>query len=404
VSIEIRTIEADELDAYVNAVWRGFHHNEFPSAFIEHRRRSFDPGRYWVATERDQIVATLRTDPFDTTLPGGSTVPTAGLTNVTVAATHRRQGIMARMLEAELAAARERNEPLTSLIAAEWPIYGRFGYGPASQHVEYELAADARWTNPGEGRIEMVDTATLRSLAPEIYDVHRLGDHGDISRNAFSWDMSTNVIGHEPWKGFQVICRDGDDQPVGYATYTIDEHGHGRSATYTVTVTELMATTLAAEARLWRYLCEIDWITMVKSESRRVDEPLAHWIADGRDLKRTSQSDLIWARPLDVVACLAARTYTVPGHVVIEVDDPLGYCGGRYEVISGDDGKSACNPTTDAPTITLSMFALGAALYGGTSLRTLAAGGHVDEQRNGALATADLMFRTPVAPWTTTWF
>ena len=402
--IEIRTIDADELVAYVTAVWRGFHRNEFPPAFIEHRRRSFDPGRYWVATDRDQIVATLRTTPFETTLPGGTTVATAGMTNVTVAATHRRQGIMARMVDAELSAARVRNEPLTSLIAAEWPIYGRFGYGPVSQYVEYTLSADAQWTNPGEGRIEMVDTATLRSLAPAIYEVHRLGDHGDISRDEFSWDEITNVIGREPWKGFQVVCRDGDDKPVGYATYTIDESGRGFSATYTVTVTELMATTLAAEARLWRYLCEIDWIEAVKCTSRRVDEPLAHWIADGRELKRTSQSDLIWARPLDVTSCLAARTYTVPGRIVIDVDDPLGYCVGRFEVISCDDGTSACTPTADAPSLTLSMFALGAALYGGTSLRTLAAGGHVDEQRNGALAVADLMFRTPIAPWTTTRF
>ena len=112
MSIEIRTIEAGELVAYVNAVWRGFHRNEYPPTFIEHRRRSFDPGRYWVATDRDQIVATLRTAPFETTLPGGSTIPTAGLTNVTVAATHRRQGIMTRMVEAELSAARERDEPL----------------------------------------------------------------------------------------------------------------------------------------------------------------------------------------------------------------------------------------------------------------------------------------------------
>ena len=246
MSIEIRTIEADELIAYVNAVWRGFHRNEFPPSFVEHRRRSFDPGRYWVATDRDQIVATLRSAPFETTLSGGTSVATAGLTNVTVVATHRRQGIMARMLEAELSAARERDEPLTSLIAAEWPIYGRFGYGPASQHVEYALSADAQWTNLGDGRIEMVDTATLRSIAPAIYEVHRLGDHGDISRDDFSWDETTNVIGHEPWKGFQVVCRDGADQPVGYAMYTIDESGHGHDATYTVTVTEMMATTLAA--------------------------------------------------------------------------------------------------------------------------------------------------------------
>jgi predicted acetyltransferase len=54
------------------------------------------------------------------------------LTNVTVAGTHRRRGLMSRMVGGSLRAASERGDAISTLIAAEWPIYGRFGYAPAT--------------------------------------------------------------------------------------------------------------------------------------------------------------------------------------------------------------------------------------------------------------------------------
>ena len=53
-----------------------------------------------------------------------------------MAPTHRRQGLLRRMLEPDLAASKERGEPVGMLIAAEFPIYGRFGYGSAADHAE----------------------------------------------------------------------------------------------------------------------------------------------------------------------------------------------------------------------------------------------------------------------------
>ena len=64
------------------------------------------------------------------TVPGG-VGSCAALTNVTVAATHRRRGLLTAMLTRDLADSVERGEIVGALIAAEYPIYGRFGYGPA---------------------------------------------------------------------------------------------------------------------------------------------------------------------------------------------------------------------------------------------------------------------------------
>ena len=43
------------------------------------------------------------------------------------------------------------------LIAAEYPIYGRFGYGPAVCGAAWELDAAATPTYAGEGTIQFVD-------------------------------------------------------------------------------------------------------------------------------------------------------------------------------------------------------------------------------------------------------
>ena len=70
---------------------------------------------------------------------------------VTVAGTHRRRGLLRRMLSESLDAARHRGDAVAILFAAEWAIYGRFGYAPPSFAASYELdprlrgASRCRW-------------------------------------------------------------------------------------------------------------------------------------------------------------------------------------------------------------------------------------------------------------------
>lgn len=54
--------------------------------------------------------------------------------------------------------------------------------------------------------------------------------------------------------------------------------------------------------------------------------------------------------------------------------------------------------------LTLDVGALSAAYLGGTPLRHAVAASGVDEHRDGALAQADALLRTPDEPWTSTFF
>ncbi len=65
------------------------------------------------------------------TLPGGARVDLPGLSWVSVAATHRRRGILRRMITELFDQWEQEKSVFSILTASEATIYERFGYGPA---------------------------------------------------------------------------------------------------------------------------------------------------------------------------------------------------------------------------------------------------------------------------------
>lgn len=91
------------------------------------------------------------------------------------------------------------------------------------------------------------------------------------------------------------------------------------------------------------------------------------------------------------------------GRLVLEVLDAAGLAGGRF-ALDGGPGGASCAPTTASTDLTLDVAVLGSIYLGGYGVRRLAAAGLVDEHTAGAVARADAIFRSPVAPWCSTWF
>jgi predicted acetyltransferase len=239
--------------------------------------------------------------------------------------------------------------------------------------------------------------------APAIYEQHHVANPSEIDRSPIDWRNMLSGRPSKPWTGFQAICRNADGIGTGYVRYTIDGTFDNRQPTGTLTLEELIAVDPATEARLWRYLCEIDWITTIKASDRSVTERVPWWLEDGRDFRLTERSDFIWARPLDVVQCLSKRTYAAPVDVVIEVVDPLDLCAGRYRLQSdGDEGLATT--TTDSPDLTLPVSTVGSVLFGGHTLEFLATVGGCDEQTVGSVHMLSSALRTATSPWSATWF
>jgi predicted acetyltransferase len=408
VAIEVRIIEETEAGDWVEALSTGFLRHPADGE-AEQRRQGMYLDRTWAAFDGTRVAGTLRSFPTPFTVPGPAEVTAAGLTNVTVMPTHRRRGVLSQMITRDLTASAERGEPVSILIASEYPIYGRFGYGAAIESATYAVdASQVRFRTPSEGSIELVDAVTLRKEGPSIYDEVRAVQPGYIGRNDRWWDLNLRLIevpGEEPRKAWQAIYRSPAGHAEGYVWYKVkDEWGDDMRPNALLTVEDLVAATPAAYHALWQFCVDVDWVTRIEAPDRSVDEALSWLVTNGRVVSQKSRFDFVWVRVLDISAALAARGYAAPGSVVIDVVDPLGLAAGRYLLDAGPDGAQ-CTPSDRAEAdVTLPVSTLGSIYLGGYSLRTLAAAGLVDEHRPGAVATLDAMFRSPVTPWCSTWF
>ena len=402
----IRSITPDEALDFRRAVMAGFHDTgavDDPE-WVKETMSPID--RVVAAFDGSMIVATFQSFPTSLTLPGGTVVPAGAVTVVTCRPTHRRQGLLTRIITADLVASRERGEVADVLIAAEWPIYGRFGYGPATASTSFELDATAQFVESGAGSVELVDDSTFRIEAPAIYDRMRPTRAGMIDRDEFQWDVLADLRRrpeHKPWGGFRALCRDDDGVAQAWASYKVDGNWVDGRPKSVAEVADLCGATPAAEARLWRFLTELDLVATVQAVGRPVDDALPWLLTDGRAAKSSGPRDFLWVRPLDVPALLSGRHYPTTGRIVLEVVDDQQLAAGRFELDASPSGAT-CEATTRSADVTLSVKALGAACLGGVRLSTLHAAGWLDEHTSGSVATAGALLGWPVAPWCNTWF
>lgn len=401
----MRTIEPAEAVGFAAAMARGLLRQPAPGE-AEWRAARLEPSRSWAALEDEAIVGTLTSQAVQLSVPGG-VLPASKIDGVGVASTHRRRGLLTKMITADLRASVARGEPLAVLIAAEYPIYGRYGFGPASTNVTYTVdALRARLTDRADRQVQLLEGDAARRHVVGVYERFRPGQHGAFNRSERVWDVVFGVATnpakeHRP--AFHVGTVDANGQPDGYLIYRVEQAWRHGLADSTLHVVELVATNAAAEARLWQHCLDVDWVSTLSAGDRAPDELLAHLLVDPGVMRVADRWPFLWLRPLDVPAILAARRYQVPGRLVIEVLDPLGYADGRYLLDGGPDG-SDCQPTNAAAQLSMPASVLGSLYLGEGRAALLARAGRITEYESGALARLDAMFRTGTAPWSASWF
>jgi predicted acetyltransferase len=342
----------------------------------------------------------------DMAVPGGR-LPVGAVTAVGVLPTHRRRGHLTRLMQTQLADIVERDEPAAVLVAAEYPIYGRFGYGPGIDACGYRVDTSGAgiWVDPPSGSVELVDNDTFTKELVDLYDRVWPGVPGHLEYDENRWPVQTGKIewpglteGDELRKASRVLWRDAEGDLGGVALYTVKSRWDDNRPQGAVHVNILVTATAEAERELVRYLSEVDWTTTVHLQARPVDDPVALWLHDGRRAAQKDRSDHVWVRVLDVPRTLSERRYAADGRVVLEVHDDLEYAAGRFALDGGPEG-ALCSVTDDAPDLVLDVKALGAAYLGGVTWSRLADAGWVQEARSGALERATTMFAAARAPW-----
>jgi predicted acetyltransferase len=374
-----------------------------PKSYAEVYREVVEIDRTFVVDDGDVLAGTAASYSFDLALPGGGAVPMAGVTEVVVLPTHRRQGVLTALMGAVLDQAVERGEPLAGLTASEATIYRRYGYGVAAgfhtTKVRRVRAAPlVPVDDPGRVRFLSEDEATV--VLPGVWERSWRRRPGELSRKA-SWWPALAIDPEDDRDGasarYLVAHEDASGAADGYAIYRFKDTDVGPG--YELQIHDLAAADDAVEAALLRYLLDVDLVHHVLWMAAPVDLPLSWQLADSRAVDVTALRDHLWLRVLDVVACLEARSYVADGAAVIEVvDGRRPEVGGVFTFDGARDG-AACARTSAEPDVVVDVATLGSLLLGGVTWATLRRAGLVDERTDGTVDRLDAVFRPERAPY-----
>jgi predicted acetyltransferase len=328
---------------------------------------------------------------LDKTLNAGrELLPLRMITDVTTSATHRRQGLLRRMIEDDLADAVAAGVPIAALTAAEATIYGRWGFGPSTFRVSAEVD-----TTPGfgfrdfvdPGRVELVEPADAWPHVKAVFDTFHARQRGSVAWPSPYEDMHTGAwdpqSGGANRKLRAAVHLDATGAVDGFVLWKPGEDN-------TVKVDEMATLTPHAQLALWSFLGSMDRVAKVTFNLFHPDDPLMWALTDLNRVKTTEVKEFLWLRLLDVPRCLAARPWSADGSVVVEVDDPQGHAAGRFTVTTAD-GVATVTRTDDEPDVRLTAETLGSLYLGAVPVRQLHRAGRLDGsdeavRRLGAMA------------------
>lgn len=413
MTIELRSVTDSNFTEWRKAVRHGFGQHVHPDdiARLRNDRAELDRLIAAVDTSSERIVGTGGADSYSLTLPGGATVPMAGVAYMTTSVTHRRQGAFSRMMSKIHDEARERGDVVSGLWASQSHLYSRFDYGLAVNSYDWEIdpsfgAFSHFPIDPGEesdAHVYFVDDDEAAAMLPGIYAQMHEQTIGSVNRNEGRWRYE--LFDEERVRGggsplFFAICEEAGEQ-TGYVAYRM--HRIGDSDMGTLEVVEQVSITDTAHATMWRFLLNFDLVGKITAVNRPSDDPLWWMLSDPRRLSRTSH-DALWVRLLDIPKALEARTYNADGRVKIGlISESRPEIAGTY-VLEIDDSQGSVKKTTDKPDVVMTPADLSAIYLGGVTPGPLVEAGRIDAITTGSVAKLHGMFSTDSAPWCAHYF
>ncbi|MFZ3493835.1 GNAT family N-acetyltransferase [Streptomyces sp. 5.8] len=406
--VEIREVPESDIDRALELAYLVFHDRPEKEGRERHRELLRHCSRIG-AYDGDALVGFMAAHAFRLSVPGAD-LPCPGLTFVSVAPTHRRRGVLTALMGEMLRRAGADGSPVAALWASEAAIYGRFGYGSATQGATIEIDS----TRPLALRIEP-DRRPLRLVAPEdviavvgpYHEAARAVRAGRPTRDERRWAeewLTEQDEEDEELSPPRIIVLGEPGEPIaGYVLYRTkpEQDSGGVRTPGLVRVDELEADTPQAAAALWECVASLDLTGRVTAWGRPADDPLLHFAADRDQVRVTALFPALWLRLVDVAAALTGRSWAAPLELVLELTDVrLPANAGRFLLKAGPDGAT-CEPAADREAdLTLDVRELAACYLGGTRAVELAAAALLVEHTPGAAAALDAGLRTALLPHT----
>ncbi len=401
---DIRPVAVEErrraVDAFRTALLSGAVNDDT----FEQGAASWDGSDSLAAWDGDRCVGVVAAFRFESTIAGGASVPTAGVTRVGVLPTHTRQGVLTRLMHRLLVDSHERGNILATLHASETPIYRRFGFGlatDASAAVISTRAAKPWRTPPAPGSMRILRYDEVLDVVPDLYERTARWRVGSISRPNWMWERilkdASQPLETPYGKGsFVAAHTDADGREDGYVYYEVAwDESFAANPVGTGKVLDLWGASPVVELELWRFLLGIDLVVSWNAEMRPVDEPVRRAMHDARAYEVRQRIDDQWVRILDVEAALAARSYTPSDRAVtIEVRDPLFTANCGTWTVSGA-GSARTDRRSD---VKVDIETLSAAYLGAVAWRDLATIG-VATAPDDVIGSLDALFAVRPAPF-----
>lgn len=404
---DIRDIPETDLDQALDLAYLAFHLKPADKTRKHHhallracaRVGAYDGGR---------LAGVVGAHRLTLSIPGGQ-LPCAAVDFVSVAPTHRRRGALTSMMAGLWRHCADEGRPIACLWASESAIYGRFGFGAATEAYRIEIDSSrplALRIAPDGRPLRLVEPADAPAVLAPRYDASLAHRAGRFTRDETWWrnevldlDGARSADDLDGFGALRVVVLGAPgEEPGGYAVYRTRAPGESRPGV--VCVGELEAQDASAAAALWSYLASIDLTTTVRVDARPADDPLLDLVADRDQVRVTGQEPSLWVRLVDVGAALTARSWAAPVDLVLDLTDAvLPANAGRFRLTAGPAGAT-WTATDDAPDIALDVRELAACYLGGSPLRRFVHAGLAIEHTPGAVRRLDAALETEWLPFT----
>lgn len=370
---------------------------------------SWDGSDSLSAWDGDECVGHASGYRVDTVVPGGARLSTSAVSRVGVRPTARRRGVASGLMRRLLTEAAARGQVLASLRASEAVIYGRFGFGVAglASEVRFRPRDAGAIAGVAPGSMRILEPGDILSVLPPLYD--RIARRpGAITRPDFFWrryyEDAVKAGGDAHYVAVH-LDPNGHEDGFAHYSYKWSESSTFEDAEGVGEIHDLFGATPAVELAMWSYIADIDLVRTWTASERPVDDVVRLAVPNQRAFSiRIGGWDEQWLRLLDVDAALQARTYGDADAVTIAVEDDLFDANAGVWAIDRNGAKQLGGVRADAADLVTDVRTLATTYLGGFRWSALAAAGRVQVHDVDALARADTLFLSAVAPFCGSFF
>ena len=352
------------------------------------------------AFDGPRLVASYATVPF-TMRANCNAMAMGGVTIVGTLPEYRRRGLLRRIVEQSFQDMKANGQTVAALWASQAAIYQRYGYSLCAVQRRYEVdTVDLNLlVQADEGFV--VGRENAADAMPVLKDLYRtfIADRSlYLHRATPLWQAS--VLGDREGEGpvHIAICRNSNQDAVGYVVYTlregkVDHPARGQE----ILIRDLVWLNIDACRALWAFIARHDLVGRVVWANAPADDPAWELFSEPRMLNAEDREG-VYFRVVDVPAALTARGYSEDGELVVGVgpdrEAPWNEGNWHLKVINGE---ASVAPTSGAADVQLSIKSLSSAFSGFRRVGQLAGWGLVHGDAD-AIQRADRLFATRHAP------